>query len=125
MSKSSDAARYARYTELRLTVTMEVYNEAKCLVCGFQSPSNVFHHVEYAQNEEYARDGKSLSSREKRCREAADCPERFVLLCQKCHIGLGPIVARLLELSPSEREAMIDCIRFTVEGMEKGGANIS
>jgi hypothetical protein len=121
MSQKSDAARYQRYQELRVQVTTELYNDAKCIVCGFQSCSNHLHHIEYdAEKSNYARDSKSQSVKETRLREAAECTERFVLLCGPCHRALSATLAVLLQQEPDVFENFIECLRFTYEGNRKG-----
>ena len=60
----------------------------QCRVCKTREAPRGFHlhHISYHETESnYPRHSKSMSVREKRLAEAEAHPERFRLLCGKCH----------------------------------------
>src|SRR5690349_18746479 len=58
----------------------------KCYTCGAIGDSGFhFHHIVYEQGSAYPRHSKAMNVRLKRLKEAEMFPERFKLLCGRCH----------------------------------------
>lgn len=69
----------------------------KCFLCEKDAPSNFhLHHLNYDNPEsDYPRHARSMYIRLKRLSEAERFPERFSILCPRCHRaleGLKPVI---------------------------------
>jgi hypothetical protein len=61
----------------------------KCCICGVEHARFHLHHIIYHPTESnYPRHSKAMSVRLKRLLEAEQHPERFKLLCGKCHLAV-------------------------------------
>ncbi len=74
-----------------------------CFLCGASENYEHYHlhHIEYGPDAEYQRNSKAQWTREMRLREAEEHPERFRLLCPKCHrlvTTVGNYLVRQLEI---------------------------
>lgn len=79
----------------RKSQLMEVFGN-KCFLCGCSAKKGFhFHHVSYTDESSYPRNSKAMSTRLKRLAEAEANPERFKLLCAKCHGSLELIRVQL------------------------------
>lgn len=85
---------YAEYVERRDRLMATLFG-GKCFTCDKAAGKHFhLHHVEYHETESaYARSGRSLHVRILRVAEAEAHPERFRLLCGRCHRILEAIKA--------------------------------
>lgn len=65
-----------------------------CYLCGITNVHFHFHHLEYSEESNYPRNSKSMSTRWKRLLEAEAFPDRFAILCPRCH-GLVHSIERV------------------------------
>ena len=114
--KKHDALRvkmqYAEFKNRRVSV-MELLG-GKCHLCGTAAEKGFhLHHVRYDPIEsEYPRHCKNMWAREKRLSEAENHPERFALLCPKCHHNVEMI--KIIASHIVERSS-----NFTVEKLKQ------
>ena len=78
--------KYAEFKQRRLVVENSFGN--KCALCETTNKGSGwnFHHKYYGIESNYPRDSKTMWVRWKRLKEAEEFPERFALLCCKCHM---------------------------------------
>lgn len=76
---------YEEFKKRREAILVTLGNE--CYLCGKKAKKGFnLHHIEYHPVESnYPTHSKSMHVREKRLKEAENHPERFRLLCPKCH----------------------------------------
>lgn len=98
MSKEYDRLRakrtYEDFKKRKNNLVVNVFN-GKCFLCSAEHRKGFhLHHVFYhAIESNYPRNSKAMSTRLKRLAEAEKNPERFRLLCPKCHILLESLKA--------------------------------
>ncbi len=96
-----------RYDDFRVRkdqVSLEHFG-GHCFLCGACENYEHYHlhHIEYGPDADYQRNSKAQWTREMRLREAEEHPERFRLLCPKCHrlvTTVGNYLIRQLEIRP-------------------------
>ncbi len=96
-----------KYDDFRVRkdqVSLESFG-GKCYLCGSSENYQYYHlhHIEYGPDSDYVRNSKAQWTREMRLREAEEHPERFRLLCPKCHrliTTAGNYLVRQLEIRP-------------------------
>jgi len=85
---------YQEFRDLKDHVCLDIMG-GECYLCGRTDNANEYHlhHVEYHPTESaYPKNAKSQWARVKRAREAEAHPERFRLLCPKCHWDLEKVI---------------------------------
>jgi len=94
-------ALYADFKQRRLRIYALL--GGRCFICEKKKSVYHLHHVEYHPVESaYPRTGKAMWTRWLRLREAEAHPERFRLLCSRCHLLIEHL-KRLLELCGLEK----------------------
>lgn len=98
-------SRYADFRVLKDQISLNLFG-GKCFLCGETEGYQGFHlhHVTYHPDDSsYRRNSKAQWTREMRVKEAQEHPERFTLLCPKCHrlvTSVGNFLVRQLEARP-------------------------
>ena len=88
--------KYAEFKQRRIAFIKKKGN--CCALCRKTKKIYNLAHKEYHITEsDYARHAKSMSVRWKRLIEAENNPDRFNVLCSKCHIGLDSFQALIKE----------------------------
>ena len=103
------AKRYADFRERKDRLCLETLG-GRCYVCQDEENANEFHlhHLEYMEEEsEYERDSKSMHIRRKRLEEAEAHPERFRLLCPKCHRAVSSIQGHIERMVGRSAQRMV------------------
>lgn len=82
---------YEKFQQRRADILVKLGNS--CYLCDTEAQKGFhLHHIEYHSTEsDYPRHSKSMHVRWKRLKEAENNPQRFKLLCPKCHRVLSGI----------------------------------
>ena len=92
-NRSYSAAQYEQFRIDKNHLCLNVLG-GMCYICEEDEDAHEFHlhHLEYVEGEsDYDRNSKSFHTRKKRVAEALEHPERFKLLCAKCHRSVSSI----------------------------------
>ena len=79
--------KYAEFIQRRENVVKSGTIGDCCFICKKSAKRDFhFHHCVYLEESNYPKNCKSGATRWKRLKEAEQFPERFKLLCGKCHL---------------------------------------
>jgi len=109
--------RYQDYRQEKDRVHMELFG-GTCFVCyrtdGYESFH--LHHIEYVEeSNRYSRASNDLWSRRQRLSEAASHPERFRLLCPRCHSKVGFLGRKLRKMTGMDMERLVLLARLEAD----------
>jgi len=103
------AKRYEDFRQRKDKLCLETLG-GRCYICLEDEGANEYHlhHLEYVEGEsDYNRDSDSLWNRIRRLEEAEAHPERFRLLCPKCHRAVSSIQGHIERMVGRSAQRMI------------------